>query len=125
MPQSQHTYRPGDIIHIDDFSPTEGSEMRGRHYALIVSDERVTSAAKMAIVLLITSKKKRYPTNVEIVGVRDISSPVSLALVDGEVCCLQIRAIDVRERGCTYIGQTASRETMLKVRKVLRALMPF
>jgi len=117
-----HVWRAGDLGWLD-FSPSRGGEQAGRRPALVVSARRLTEVTGLAIVCPITGRPKGYPTNVRIVGVRDPETGAARPLIDGEVLCAQVRAVDTRQRGFAYAGQHAPAATLAQVRAILRALL--
>lgn len=115
-------WRAGDLVWLD-FSPSRGSEQGGHRPALVVSARRLTEVTSLAIVCPITSQPKGYPTNVPVVGVRDAASRSTRPLIDGEVLCAQVRAVDTRQRGFAYAEQHAPAATLAQARAILKALL--
>ncbi len=87
--------KQGDIILVD-FSPTIGSEQRGRRPAVVVSNndfQRVTK--KFAIVVPITStRRNKYPLHV---GLDNRTN------TQGDIMCEQIKMIDTEARNVQVI----------------------
>ena len=88
----------GDIIHTD-FSPSAGSEMALKHFAVVLTPKSYHEKTGRAIVCPVTSKLKDYPFNVSLPAM-----PPHLAM-EGTIVTDQIRAIDLRARGSQFAGR--------------------
>jgi mRNA interferase MazF len=88
----------GDVIHTD-FSPSAGSEMALKHYAVVLTRKAYNERIGRAIVCPISSKGREFPFNLPI-------SAIPPRLPDpGKVLTDQIRAIDLRARGSQFAGR--------------------
>src|SRR5713101_6481110 len=96
----------GDLIWTD-FDPTKGREQAGRRPALVVSPAAFTEHTGLAIVCLITSRVRPFPTSVVL--------PSSLPIA-GEILTSHICSIDTQARPIRYAGVAVSDEIARLVR---------
>jgi len=82
----------GDIIWLD-FNPQLGHEQRGRRPALTLSFKDYNEKVGLGLFCPITSKKKGYPFEVEIIGDK----------INGSILSDQIKSLDWTERNIEYI----------------------
>lgn len=102
---SKLTYHPDrrDVIHMN-FSPSSGREMAGPHYALVLSTIAFSRKTGLCIVLPATTKyhadQRLHDTQlmVQMPPLPDLSER-------GWVYVHQIKTIDYRERGASFVGK--------------------
>lgn len=102
---SKRTYHPerGDIVHLN-FTPSAGREFTGPHFGIVISSLVFSKGTGLCIVLPATTK---YHADERLL---DTPLMVQLPQVPGLkqtgwVYTHQIRAIDYRERGATFIAK--------------------
>lgn len=78
-----------DIIEID-LNPVKGYEKGKRRPCLVISNTKFNNKTSLAWILPITSRTKRYPTDVQLKTKHNI--------VKGFVDCGQIRTVDLKIR---------------------------
>lgn len=102
---SKRTYHParGDIAHLN-FAPSSGREFTGPHYALVISTVAFSRATGLCIVLPATTKHHA--------DLRLHETPLMMQLPElpelkqtGWVYTNQIRTIDFRERGASFVAK--------------------
>ncbi|HET6239202.1 MAG TPA: type II toxin-antitoxin system PemK/MazF family toxin [Acetobacteraceae bacterium] len=103
----------GDLIWTD-FDPTRGREQAGRRPALVVSPAAFTENTGLAVVCLITSRVRPFPTSVVL--------PAGLP-VGGEILTSHIRSIDTQARPVRYAGAAVGSEIAQLVRAKLNTLV--
>ena len=86
--------QPGDIVWID-FSPTVGTEQRGRRPALVLSDREYNEATGRALLVPISSRARNWPFEVALRETSEIS---------GVVMADQARIVDWRARFAKIAG---------------------
>ena len=102
---SKRTYHPGrgDVLHVN-FAPSAGREFTGPHYGLVISSVAFARATGLCIVLPATTKyhhdQRLYETNLmarmpEVPGLRE----------PGWVYTHQVKTIDYRERGASFVAK--------------------
>jgi mRNA interferase ChpB len=102
---SKHAYHPerGDIIHLN-FSPSAGREFTGPHYGLVLSTSRFSRATGLCIVLPTTTKfhpeQRLHETHL-----MARLPPMAELKTEGWVYTHQIKTIDYRERGASFVGK--------------------
>lgn len=82
-----------DIIKVD-LSPIVGREKGNYRPCIVVSNDLVNSATGMYWVMPITGRNVKYPT--------DIPLKTKNRKITGVIDSLQIRTLDLEERGFTY-----------------------
>ena len=104
---SKHTYHParGDILHVN-FAPSPGHEFTGPHYGLVISSVAFSKATGLCIVLPLTTKyhddQRLHNTHLM------VQVPQVPKLKErGWVYTHQIKTIDYRERGASFIDKVA------------------
>jgi mRNA-degrading endonuclease toxin of MazEF toxin-antitoxin module len=85
----------GDVVHLD-WAPSRGREMRGPHYALVLSADVYNVATGLVIVSPITSNAGKL-SNFEF--------PVRTGRVDGVVILSEVRSLDYQARNIQYEGK--------------------
>jgi mRNA interferase MazF len=103
----------GDLIWTD-FDPTRGGEQAGRRPALVVSPAVFTENTGLAVVCLVTSRIRSFPTSVVL--------PVGLP-ISGEILTSHIRSIDIQARPVRYAGATVPPLVARLVRAKLNAVI--
>lgn len=81
----------GDLVWID-FEPQTGHEQAGHRPALVLSPAEYNAATGLAILCPVTSRVKRYPFEVAVVGVR----------VKGIVLADQVKSVDWGARNARF-----------------------
>jgi mRNA interferase MazF len=87
----------GDVIHTD-FSPSAGTEMALKHFAVVLTPKSYHEKTGRAIVCPVTSKLKDFPFNFAIPALPPRLPEKGAVLAD------QVRTLDLRARGSTYAG---------------------
>jgi mRNA interferase MazF len=89
-----HGYTPalGDVVHLN-WAPSQGREMRGPHYALVLSADSYNVATGLVVVCPITSK---------IGKVSNFELPVRAGRVSGAAILSEIRSLDYQARSIQY-----------------------
>lgn len=103
---------PGDVLWID-FSPTVGTEQRGRRPALVLSDRDYNEATGRALLVPITSRSRNWPFEVALPETFDIA---------GVILADQARVMDWRARFAKVAG-TVSPAVLEETRAKLSALI--
>jgi mRNA interferase MazF len=93
MRKKSYVPKRGDVIRLD-FDPQTGHEQAGRRPAIVLSPEEYNRVVGLVIVCPITSQKKGYPWEVEI-----LPHP----LVYGVVLADQLKNLDWRERHAEFV----------------------
>jgi mRNA interferase MazF len=88
----------GDIIHTN-FSPSAGTEMALKHFAVVLTPRSYNSKTGRAIVCPITSKVKDFPFNLPLPPHPPKLPPEGAILTD------QVRTLDLKSRGSEYVGR--------------------
>jgi mRNA interferase MazF len=104
------TYFPerGDVIWIT-LNPQSGHEQSGRRPALVISPAAYNLKVGLALLCLITNRKKGYPFEVEI--------PEELP-ISGVVLADQIKSADWKARNAEFICKIDSKITMEVLNKL-------
>jgi mRNA interferase MazF len=92
---SEYIPRRGDIVWVD-FSPTIGREQAGRRPALVLSARHYNDVSSCVVVCPITRSIKGYMFEVVI--------PAGAPVV-GAVLADQVKSIDWRMRGASFLGR--------------------
>lgn len=102
--QACHPAR-GDILHVN-FAPSSGSEFTGPHYGLVISSLAFSKATGLCIVLPATTK---YHHDKRLLGTHlMVELPKIAGLHErGWIYTHQIKTIDYRERGASFVGKIA------------------
>jgi mRNA interferase MazF len=87
-----YTPAPGDVVHVD-WAPSLGREMRGPHYALVLSADLYNVATGLAVLCPITSK---------IGKLSDFEFPVRSGRVNGAAVLSELRSLDYQTRSVQY-----------------------
>jgi mRNA interferase MazF len=88
----------GDIIHTD-FSPSAGTEMALKHFALVLTPKSYNEKTGRAIVCPLTSKAKDYPFNYPIPAMPPALPQPGAILTD------QVRTLDLHARGSHFAAR--------------------
>ena len=88
----------GDVIHTD-FSPSAGTEMALKHFAVVLTTRSYHEKTGRAVVCPITSKTKDFPFNLPIPALPPHLPERGAILTD------QVRTLDFRARGASYAGR--------------------
>lgn len=102
----------GDVVWLD-FSPTSGHEQTGHRPALVVTPGVYNRRSGLMLCCPITSRLRRYPFVVPLLGEPEAS---------GAVLADQVRAIDWRARRARKQGRASDR-TVQEVLARLQALL--
>lgn len=100
----------GELIWID-FSPTLGTEQRGRRPTLVVSATAYNRLTGRALVMPVTSRSRGWSTEV----------PVVADAIGGVVLTDQLRSVDWRARRAQPAGRVAA-AVLLAAREALATL---
>lgn len=92
-----HGYTPalGDVVHLD-WAPSRGREMRGPHYALVLSADRYNVATGLAVLCPITSRVGKLS---------DFEFPVRSGRVNGAAILSELRSLDYQTRSIQYAAR--------------------
>jgi len=96
--------KQGNVVWLD-FDPQSGHEQKGRHPALIISNETFNKFSKMAIVCPITNTDKNHPFHVKL---------NEKTKTKGVILCDQARTLDITARNYEFI-ENISEEILLEV----------
>jgi len=118
-----HAYHPerGDVIHIN-LAPSAGHELTGPHYALVISTSRFSKATGFTIVVPGTSK---YHAEQKLAGQRLMVKlpPISKLTQEGWLYPHQVRSLDYRERGVTFVAKLDDDDFLIEIMERVRALI--
>lgn len=98
-----------EIINVD-LNPTKGNEKGKKRPCLIVSNTEFVNITKFAWVLPITSRKMKYPTDVELKTKNNKAN--------GIIDCTQIRSLDIQVRPYEYVD-TLDDSVILNIKDVV------
>jgi mRNA interferase MazF len=101
----------GDIV-VLDFDPQVGREQAKRRPALVLTDERYNRASGLAVVCLLTSKRKPYP----------FALPVTVGQVEGAILVDQLKSMDWAARHAEFHSKAAA-PLVKKVRQYIAVLL--
>jgi len=82
----------GDVVHVD-WAPSLGREMRGPHYALVLSADLYNMATGLAVLCPITSKVGKLS---------DFEFPIRSGRVNGAAILSELRSLDYQARSVRY-----------------------
>ncbi len=105
--------RIGDII-VLNFGPSLGHEQKGFRPAVVVSRDSYNESSGMIVVAPITSRKTKYPFEVEVED--------SLGKTKGAVLTDHLRSIDVAIRKPKLVGKV-SKDNLELIKAKLEALL--
>jgi mRNA interferase ChpB len=102
---SKRTYHPdrGDIIHLN-FSPSSGREFTGPHYGVVISTVTFSRSTGLCICLPATTKYHADQRLLETQLMVQLPQIPQLKQT-GWVYSHQIKTIDYRERGATFVAK--------------------
>ena len=101
----------GDIVWLD-FEPRTGSEITKTRPALVISPKKYNSKTNLAIMMPITSQKKEYPFEIDLVTEK----------VKGVILCDQIRSLDWKARNAKKITKVSQEVLTSVLNKVMLLL---
>jgi mRNA-degrading endonuclease toxin of MazEF toxin-antitoxin module len=120
---SKQTYHPGrgDVIHLN-LSPSAGHELTGPHFALVISTARFSKATGFAIVIPGTSK---FHAEQRLAGQQlMLKLPPVLGLQqDGWLYPHQVKSLDYRDRGVTFVARLDDDDFLIDVMERVRAFI--
>jgi mRNA-degrading endonuclease toxin of MazEF toxin-antitoxin module len=120
---SKHTYHPqrGDIIHLN-LSPAAGHELAGPHFALVISSAHFSRATGFSIVVPGTSKI--HPEQ-KLAGQQLMVKlpPISTLKQEGWLYPHQVKSLDYRDRGVSFVGKLDDDEFLIDIMERVRALI--
>ena len=120
---SKQTYHParGDVIHLN-LSPSAGHELTGPHFALVISTARFSKATGFAIVVPGTTK---YHAEQRLVGQQLMVRlpPIAGLSVDGWLYPHQVKSLDYRDRGVSFVAKLDDDEFLIDVMERVRAFV--
>jgi mRNA interferase MazF len=85
----------GDVVHLD-WAPSQGREMKGSHYALVLSADLYNVATGLAVVWPVPSKVGKLS---------DFEFPVRAGRVNGAAILSELRSLDYQARSIQYEGR--------------------
>lgn len=103
----------GEIIHIN-FTPQAGREQSGKRPALVLTPKIYNQKTRLAIMCPITSHKKGYPFEVELIT--EHKRVTGVVLVD------HLKSLDWKERNAEFwdkVDVTTLDEVMAKIRPLI------
>ncbi len=101
----------GDIVFIN-FDPKVGHEQAKRRPALVLTDQRYNQASGLAVVCLLTSKRKPYP----------FALPIKVDNVEGAVLVDQLKSLDWAGRHAQFHSK-AEPALLTRVRQYIAVLL--
>ena len=120
---SKRTYHPerGDIIHLN-LAPSAGHELTGPHFALVISTARFSKATGFTIVVPGTSK---YHAEQRLSGQQLMVKlpPVEKLSRDGWLYPHQVKSLDYRDRGVSFVAKLDDDDFLIEVMDRVRALI--
>ena len=120
---SRHAYHPerGDIVHLN-LSPSAGNELTGPHYALVISTSRFAKATGFAIMVPATSK---YHHEQRLEGQQLMVRLPSIPELpkEGWLYPHQIKSIDYRERGVSFLAKLDDDDFLIDVMERVRSFI--
>ena len=120
---SAHTYHPerGDIIHLN-LSPSAGHELTGPHFALVLSTSRFSKATGFAIVVPGTTK---FHADQRLAGQQLMVKlpPLAKLAQDGWLYPHQIKSLDYRDRGMSFVTKLNDDDFLIDVMERVRAFI--
>jgi mRNA-degrading endonuclease toxin of MazEF toxin-antitoxin module len=120
---SAHTYHPerGDIIHLN-LSPSAGHELTGPHFALVLSTSRFSKATGFAIVVPGTTK---FHADQRLAGQQLMVKlpPLAKLAQDGWLYPHQIKSLDYRDRGMSFVTKLNDDDFLIDVMDRVRAFI--
>ncbi len=112
---SKQTYHPdrGDIVHLN-LAPSAGQELTGPHFALVISTARFSKATGFAIMVPGTTK---YHAEQRMAGQQLMLKlpPVSRLTAEGWLYPHQIKSLDYRDRGVTFVTKLENDDFLIDV----------
>jgi mRNA interferase MazF len=110
-----HGYTPclGDVVHLN-WAPSEGREMRGPHYVLVLSADSYNVATGLVVVCPITSKIGKL-SNFEL--------PVRTGRVNGAAILSDVRSLDYQARIIQYEHKVSFSE-IAETNRPVRMIFP-
>ncbi|HSU67621.1 MAG TPA: type II toxin-antitoxin system PemK/MazF family toxin [Tepidisphaeraceae bacterium] len=120
---SKQAYHPerGDVVHLN-LSPSAGHELTGPHFALVISTARFAKATGFAIVVPGTSK---YHPEQRLAGQQLMVKlpPIRGLLEDGWLYPHQIKSLDYRDRGMSFVSRLDDDDFLIDVMERVRAFI--
>ena len=110
-----HGYTPalGDVVHLN-WAPSEGREMKGPHYALVLSADLYNVGTGLAVVCPVTSKLGKLS---------DFEFPVRVGRVNGAAILSELRSLDYPARSIQFEGKLSDSDIAEANRRV-RMIFP-
>lgn len=120
---SRPTYHPerGDIVHLN-LTPSAGHELTGPHFALVLSTLRFAKATGFTIVVPGTTK---YHAEQRLAGQQLMVKlpPVKQLAEEGWLYPHQVKSLDYRERGMSFVSKLDNDDFLIDVMDRVRALI--
>ena len=120
---SRQTYHPerGDVIHLN-LSPSAGHELTGPHFALVISTSRFSKATGFTIVIPGTSK---FHAEQRLAGQQLMVKlpPVAGLRQEGWLYPHQVKSLDYRDRGVTFVARLDDDDFLIDVMERVRAFI--
>ena len=85
----------GDVVHLN-WAPSEGREMKGPHYALVLSADLYNVGTGLVVVCPVTSKVGKLS---------DFEFPVRAGRVNGAAILSELRSLDYQARSIQFEGK--------------------
>ncbi|MEJ0018606.1 MAG: type II toxin-antitoxin system PemK/MazF family toxin [Acetobacteraceae bacterium] len=103
----------GDVVHLD-WAPSQGREMRGPHYALVLSADLYNVATGLVVVCPVTSKVGKLS---------DFEFAVRVRRVNGAAILSELRSLDYQARAIQYEGKLAA-DAIAEANRRVRMIFP-
>ena len=103
----------GDVVHLN-WAPSEGREMKGPHYALVLSADLYNVGTGLAVVCPVTSKVGKLS---------DFELPVRAGRVNGAAILSELRSLDYQARSTQFEGKLSGTDIAEANRRV-RMIFP-
>ena len=120
---SKRAYHPerGDIVHLN-LSPSAGQELTGPHYGLVISTSRFSKATGFVIVVPATTKyhaEQRLANQQLMVKLPSVAGFAR----EGWLYPHQIKSLDYRDRGVTFVAKLDDDDFLIDVMERVRAVI--
>jgi mRNA-degrading endonuclease toxin of MazEF toxin-antitoxin module len=120
---SKQTYHPerGDLVHLN-LSPSAGHELTGPHFALVISTIRFSRATGFAILVPGTTK---FHAEQRLSGQQLMVKlpPVPALQKDGWLYPHQVKSLDYRDRGLSFVSKLDDDDFLIDVMERVRAFI--
>ena len=103
----------GDVVHLN-WAPSEGREMKGPHYALVLSADLYNVGTGLAVVCPVTSKVGKLS---------DFELPVRAGRVNGAAILSELRSLDYQARSIQFEGKLSGTD-IAEANRRIRMIFP-